>query len=124
MQSPPPALPPISKVAAALRKTTETLARELSLPSSRAPLWSEFEWRIARAAAAMHGVSSLLCNRLRWEGPPGWRQFLLEQRDQSIARHGEIVRLLEWIDLQARGAAVALVALKGAALLAGDFYSA
>jgi hypothetical protein len=118
------ALPPISKVAVALHKTTETLARELSFPSSCAPLWTDFEWRIARVAAAMHGVSSLLCNQLRWEGPPGWRQFLLEQRDQSIARHLAIVRLLETIDLQARGAGLALVALKGAALLAGDVYSA
>jgi hypothetical protein len=71
----------------------------------------------------MHGVSSLLCNRLHWEGPPGWRQFLLEQRDQTIARHQAIVRLLEAIDLHARGAGVALVALKGAALLAVDLYS-
>jgi Uncharacterised nucleotidyltransferase len=124
MQRPAAALPPISKVAAALRKTTETLARELSLPSSHAPLWTEFEWRIARVASAIHGVSSLLCNRLRWEGPPGWRQFLLEQRDQSIARHQAIAGLLEAIDLHARGAGVALVALKGAALLAGDIYSA
>jgi hypothetical protein len=124
MQSSTSDLPPISKVASALRKTTETLARELSFPSTRAPLWTEFEWRIARVAAAMHGVSSLLCNRLRWEGPPGWRQFLLEQRDQSITREQAIVRLLEAIDLQARDAGVALVALKGAALLAAVFYSA
>jgi Uncharacterised nucleotidyltransferase len=124
MRNPNSALPPISKVAAALRTTTESLARELASPSSHAPLWTEFEWRIARVAAAMHGVSSLLCNRLRWEGPPGWRQFLLEQRDQSIARHQAIVRLLEAIDLQARGAGVALIGLKGAALLAGDIYSA
>jgi hypothetical protein len=123
MQSATSALPRISKVAAALRKTTETLARELSFPSSGAPNWTEFEWRIAQVAAAMHGVSSLLCNRLRWEGPPGWRQFLLEQRDQSIARQQAIVRLLEAIDLQARDAGVALVALKGAALIAGDIYS-
>jgi hypothetical protein len=124
MQSPTSELPSISKVAAALRKTTETLAQELCFPSSRAPPWTEFEWRIATVAAAMHGVSSLLCNGLCWEGPPGWQRFLLEQRGQSVARHQVIVRLLKAIDLHARGSGVALVALKGSALLAGDIYSA
>jgi hypothetical protein len=122
MQSPTSAFPPIPKIAAALRETTETLARELSLPGSRAPIWTEFEWRIARVAAAVHGVSSLLYGRLCWEGPPDWQQFLIEQRNQSIARHQEIARLLEAIDLRARGAGIALVALKGAALLSGDIY--
>ncbi len=72
----------------------------------------------------MHGISSLLFNWLRWEGPPGWRQFLLEQRDQSIARHREITRLLDAIDLPARSAGIALVALKGAALDMSGTYSA
>lgn len=115
-------LPPLSKIAATLCKTTETLARELSVPSAQPPVWTEFEWSIARAAAAMHGVSSLLYGRLRWEGPAAWRQFLVEQHNQSIARHREIARLLETIDLQARGAGVAAVALKGAALLAANLY--
>lgn len=38
-------------------------------PTNEMPKWSEFEWRIARAAAAMHGISSLLHRDLRWRGP-------------------------------------------------------
>jgi Uncharacterised nucleotidyltransferase len=113
----------LNKMAIALRKTTEVLARELSSPSNDAPVWTEFEWRIARSVAAMHGVSSLLCGSL-WIGPKAWRQFLEEQRRQSIARHSEIMRLLEGIDSRAREAGIALVALKGAALYASGIYSA
>lgn len=113
----------ISEVAAALRKTTETLARELAQPSNMPPLWTEFEWCIARAVASMHGVSSLLCGGLRWAGPVGWRHFLLEQRDQSVARHLQIAQLLDAIASQARADGVALVALKGAALYARGTYA-
>ena len=124
MNSPSTALPPLSQVAAALRETTEILAQELSIPSTHPPPWTDFEWHIARAVAAMHGVSSLLYNRLRWEGPEGWRRFLLVQRDQSVARHRKITGLLEAICSQACGAGVALVALKGAALHASEVYAA
>ena len=74
------ALPPLMTIAAALRKTTEFLACELVAPTAHPPEWTDFEWRIGRAAAAMHGVSSLLCAGLRWAGPESWRQFLGEQR--------------------------------------------
>ncbi len=124
MKSVPVSLPPLTKVSAALRKTTEVLAREIAVPTSEAPLWTEFEWRVARAVAAMHGVSSLLCDGLRWRGQEKWRQFLREQRDQSIARHAYITRLLNLIDSRARCEGVALVALKGAALHAGGIYAA
>ena len=67
------AIPSIAKLAAALRKTTEVLARELAVPSTGLPDWTDFEWHIARAVAAMHGVSALLRNRLRWEGPEAWQ---------------------------------------------------
>jgi hypothetical protein len=117
-------LPPLHQIAAALRKTTEVLARELAVPTSEAPPWTEFEWRIARAAAAMHGVSSLLCGRLLWKGPENWQRFLAEQRDQTIGRHGQIAHLLEAIDSQARREGVAVVALKGAALYARKIYAA
>lgn len=113
----------IHKVAAALRKTTETLARELAHPSSAPPLWTEFEWRIARAVAAMHGVSSLLWAGLGWAGPEAWRQFLVEQRHQSVARHLKIAHLLSAIDAQARRQGIPLIALKGAALLARGIYA-
>jgi Uncharacterised nucleotidyltransferase len=115
--------PPLAKIAAALRSTTEILARELGAPAREPPRFSEFEWHIARAVTAMHGVSALLCDGLRWEGPAGWRQFLHEQRDHSIGRHSQIARLLEAIDSQARRDRVAFVALKGAALHARNLYA-
>ena len=124
MKSVSAVFPPLAKVAAALSMTTEVLARELSFPTNEPPLWTEFEWHIARAVTSMHGISSLLHNGLRWEGPECWRRFLFEQRDQSIARHREIERLLRAIDFQARVAGVALVALKGAALHTNGIYSA
>jgi hypothetical protein len=114
----------MTKVAAALRKTTEVLAQELAVPTAEPPRWTDFEWRIARAVTAMHGISSLLYSRLRWEGPDGWRRFLREQHDQSVGRHLEIARVLQAIDSHAGGEGMAYVALKGAALNAGDIYAA
>ena len=116
-------LPPLAKVAAALRETTEVLARELAVPTNDPPRWTEFEWRIARAVSGMHGVSALLDGRLRWEGPKTWRHFLRDQTEQSIGRHVKIKDLLDSIDHQARRKGVAIVALKGAALHASKIYA-
>lgn len=114
----------LSQMAAALRKTTESLARELVDPTDQAPSWTDFEWRIARAAAGMQGVSSLLRARLRWKGPDSWHRFLDEQQHQSILRYLEIKRLLAEIDSLARRAGAAIVALKGAALYGNGIYAA
>jgi hypothetical protein len=114
----------LTRIAAALRKTTETLAHELAFPTDNEPCWTEFEWQIARAASAMHGVSSLLHDRLRWQGPEHWRRFLGEQRRQSVARHGLIAGLLKAIDRRAQAEGVPIVALKGAALHASRIYAA
>jgi hypothetical protein len=111
-------------VAAALRNTTEVLARELACSSNQAPTWTEFEWLIARSVVAMHGIASLLLMNLRWLGPPAWQQFLDEQRRQTAARHVLIAELLDMIDARARTANVVLVALKGAALHARKIYAA
>src|ERR1700719_162265 len=92
--------PPLAEIADALGKTTEILAGELAVPTNEAPLWTEFEWRIARAVVAMHGISSLLCAGLRWKGPDSWRRVLHEQRDQSVGRYRQIARLLDTIDSQ------------------------
>jgi hypothetical protein len=115
-------LPPLGEIAAALLKTTETLAHALAVPAGEPPQWSEFEWHIARAATAMHGVTSLLDEGLRWNGPDSWRGFLSEQRDQTIGRHLQISRLLTAIDALACREGIALVALKGAALYATGIY--
>ena len=119
-----PTLPPLKDIAAALRKTTETLAQDLESPMAAAPTWTELEWNIARAVAAMQGISPLLYNRLRWQGPENWQRFLREQLDQSIGRHLEISRVLRAFDSHARNEGVAFVALKGAALRASGIYLA
>jgi hypothetical protein len=114
----------VREIALALRKTTELLGRELAFPTPVAPVWSEFEWRIAQAVLAMQGTSSLFSSRSRWVGPDSWQHFLRQQRHHTAARHGMIVHLLNEIDLRARHADIAVIALKGAALHARGVYVA
>jgi hypothetical protein len=109
---------------AALRKTTEALARELANPTLIAPDWSETEWLVARAVSAIHGVSALLADKLRWQGPVGWTEFLVEQKAHTAKRFARIHQLLQLIDYRAREEGIALVALKGAALHASGIYIA
>jgi len=115
--------PPLDEVSAALRRTTEILAHALGSPADDAPRWTDFEWHIARAVTAMHGVSSLLWEQLRWAGPETWRRFLNEQRNHSIGRFLQIARILEALDSRARADGIAFVALKGAALHARGIYA-
>ena len=105
-------LPPAHTVQAALHKVTETLASELARPTESTPSWSEFEWRIARAAAAMHGVAPLLSSRLRWRGPADWGQFLALQRAHTLGRQRRIEQLLGAIDTRAQDEGLPVVALK------------
>lgn len=105
-----------------LQKITEVLAHELGSPTAAAPEWSETEWAVARAVAAIHGVSPLLAEALRWQGPAGWRQFLVEQKTHTAKRFLRIQELLELIDGHARRDGLALVPLKGAALHASGIY--
>lgn len=115
-------LPPLRTVQAALRTTTELLAEELARPTAQAPAWSEFEWRIARAAAALHGVSPLLKTRLQWSGPRGWAEFLQAQNMHTEKRQLQIAALLSDLNEQARRAGIGFLALKGAALHAMGLY--
>jgi hypothetical protein len=124
MKNGEPALPPSRELHATLRRITERLAAELALPSDTAPEWSELEWRLARAVAAIHGVSSLLASALKWDGPPGWKPFLAAQRAHVAARHRRIEELLSQLDIRSRDESVALVALKGAALHSLGLYRA
>jgi Uncharacterised nucleotidyltransferase len=117
-------IPHPSVVQKALRTTTERLAHELGRPTETAPTWSEFEWRAARAAAAIHCVGPLLATSLRWEGPPAWQAFIREQREHTQRRHERIEHLARLIDERARERGLPLVALKGAALHALGFYRA
>jgi hypothetical protein len=109
-------IPETNVVQAALRTTTEKLAEELAQPTDVAPAWSEFEWRTARAAVAIHGVGPLLATALRWRGPPEWQAFLADQRAHTEKRHRRIEALAKLIDQHAREARIPMVALKGAAL--------
>jgi Uncharacterised nucleotidyltransferase len=115
-------VPSFGRVETALRGTTEYLAHELARPGARAPQWSEFEWCIARAVAALQGISALLSATLQWTGPEHWQTFLAEQKAQTLLRERSIAELLSQIDMQARRAGLGLVALKGAALLPYDLY--
>jgi hypothetical protein len=117
------AVPPPTTLPETLRKITETLAAELACPTQRAPDWSDFEWKIARAVAAMHGVSPLLSKTLRWQGPAGWMTFLEEQRIHTATRHRRIAELLQHIDERGRATGIAAVGLKGAALHAIGLYA-
>jgi hypothetical protein len=115
--------PPLDAVQRALSKTTEYMARELAQPHAVAPDWSEFEWRIARAVVAIHGVAGLMAGRTRWQGPRGWQAFLIEQRAQIALRQPRIQGLLQQVEARARARGVPLVALKGVALHARGIYS-
>jgi Uncharacterised nucleotidyltransferase len=111
------------KLQAALTRVTERLAHELAHPTPQAPDWSDFEWSIAKAVAAMHGVSPLLSRSLRWRGPEGWMHFLEEQRAHVTQRHARIENLLRQIDQTAREAGIAIITLKGVALHALGLYA-
>jgi hypothetical protein len=109
-------LPPMARVAAVLRATTEHLAYELANPHAAPPNWSEFEWRTARAVAAMHGISGLLAGALPWRGPDGWAEFLGQQREHIARRQVRIQELLAAVGERFQHEGIPVQALKGAAL--------
>jgi hypothetical protein len=117
-------MPPLAAVQAALYRITESLATGLGDAAAGLPAWSELEWRLAPAVAAIHGISPLLAGALRWQGPPHWRDFIAEQRQHTLLRQQRIAELLATIDEHSRSAGIAMVALKGAALQAAGVYAA
>jgi Uncharacterised nucleotidyltransferase len=112
------------KLQQALRDVTEYLAAELAAPSSRAPAWSELQWTVARAVAAMHGVSPLLSHSLKWRGPAEWSSFLESQWRHTARRQVRICSVLQHLDAGARDCGIAVMALKGAALHELGLYAA
>lgn len=122
MSLPAIAMPPYKVAAAALRKTTERLAREVVRPSNSAPDWSDLEWAIARAASAMQGISGLLASRIEWSGPPLWQSFLKDQREQLLLRDSRIGGLLQRLDEALRETGSSAIALKGAAIRELNIY--
>lgn len=117
------ASPDANSLQAALRLTTEHLAHEIAAPSVAAPDWTDLQWRMARAAAAIHGISAMLSARLRWAGPPGWEGFLCEQRAYTLQREQQWLQMLEQLGTGFKQAGVAAVPLSGAALHALGLYS-
>jgi hypothetical protein len=107
----------------ALCKTTETLAGWLARSPVVVPEWSDFEWRIARAAAALHGVSAMLATRMPGSVPAEWQAFLDGQRAHTDSRYQRLSQLLSALDDCSRAAGVPFVALKGAALYELGLYS-
>lgn len=116
-------MPRAAVVRAALRETTLALAREIAAPGATIPAWSDFEWRVAMAASAMHGVSGLLHSRLRWQGPAIWRAFLADQKQQGLLRQQRIAGLLAQLDQAGRAQDIPMLAMKGSALLALGLYA-
>jgi Uncharacterised nucleotidyltransferase len=116
-------MPPLATVQAALYDITESLATLLAGGAAGRPAWSELEWRLAPAVAAIHGISPLLAP-LPWQGPPHWVSFLAEQRRHTLLRQRRIAELLATIDERSRSAGIAIVALKGAALQRAGLYAA
>src|SRR5450755_4757072 len=89
-----------------------------------APDWSEFEWRIAEAVAALQGVAAVLARGCAWHGPDRWQRFLAEQSHQTRLRRARIAELLPTVDAVLRNAGIPAVALKGAALYELGVYAA
>ena len=94
MSSTSPDLPRFGVIEAALRRTTEHLAHEVSQPLDGTPAWNAFEWDVARAVSAMQGITVLLAHGLRWRGPRSWQDFLATQRHQALLDVGREVKEL------------------------------
>ncbi|AIF46974.1 nucleotidyltransferase family protein [Dyella japonica] len=114
-------MPPLGAIKAGLERTTEVLANELAHPTGDTPDWTALEWRLATAAATVHGVGGQRDIYGRWRHT-AWVRFLESQREHVALRHQRIAALLERIDAEARGMGLPLVALKGAALHALGVY--
>nr|WP_199039164.1 nucleotidyltransferase family protein [Dyella sp. ASV24] len=119
----PCAKPSLEHIKAGLQRTTETLAIEFAHPTGDTPDWNALEWRLATAAAVVHGVAGQLHTYVRWQNSE-WTRFLESQYEHVARRHERIDTLLDRIDALARDAGVPLVALKGAALHAMGLYAA
>jgi hypothetical protein len=99
-----------------LQEVTERLASELVRPSHVRPAWDDLHWQVALAVATIQGLSAQLSRSLLWKGPDLWERFLRDQSDHTVRRYQHIGHLLAELGALARRSAVAIVALKGAAL--------
>jgi hypothetical protein len=110
-------------IAESLRKVTEALALQVGGRADATPEWSEFDWKIAQAAVAMHGIGPLLSQKPVWNGPPFWQEFLVEQLRQSSLRHQRIQLFIDRLLDEFTRAKIRIVMLKGAALYRAGYYA-
>jgi len=113
-----PDLPPFATIQAALVAVTDRFVRELGAPGEAAPDWNDFEWGIARSVCVMHGLAGMLAGRLRWRGPDSWLMFLGEQQRHMHLREARAREILARLHDATRARGIAVVPLKGSALLA------
>jgi putative nucleotidyltransferase-like protein len=118
MSSLHPDLPPFATVQSALVSITERFAREILAPEEATPDWNDFEWGVARAVCVMHGLAGMLAGQMRWRGPDSWQKFLAEQLRHIRLREARARELLARLHETTRAKGVAVVPLKGSALLA------
>jgi hypothetical protein len=109
------------KLAAGLRQITEALAAEIETPTAAAPPWSEFQWGIARAVIAIHGIAGLLLRALRW-AEPDWRHFLQSEVSDTREHHRHISAAIEELHALSQKSGIPVVVLKGSALHALGIY--
>jgi hypothetical protein len=114
-------IPGRAELAAGLRQITESLAAEIETPTAVAPPWSEFQWGIARAVVAIHGIAGLLSRGLRW-AEPGWRHFLQSEVSETREQFRHIAAALEELHALSQNSGIPVVALKGLALHALGIY--
>lgn len=116
--------PSFKVIEAALRSTTEYLARQPTAAAAAAPDWNDAEWRIAKAVVAIQGMAFQLGATARWRGPDHWESFLREQQRHALLRHDHMRERLADLHAGAMAAHLPLVALKGAALYRTGLYDA
>jgi len=113
-----PDLPPFADVQSALVSITHRFAREIEAPEEATPDWNDFEWGIARSVSVMHGLTGMLAGQIRWRGPDSWVRFLAEQQEHIRLREALAREILARLHEAMRANGVAVVPLKGSALLA------
>ena len=109
-------IPGRSKLRVTLREVTEALVAQMNAPTMRPPEWDGFEWGIARAVVAIHGIAGILLRDLRWTEPAHWREFLAVQVEETRRQHREIAAALDEIDRLALDSSIPVMILKGCAL--------
>lgn len=110
-------------ISESLEEVTEALALQLGGGGSATPNWSEFDWKIAQAAVALHGIGPALALNLRWHAPPFWKTFLAQQSDHNRVRHQRIQALTGGLLHGFKDAGIQVLLLKGAALCRAGCYA-